>query len=315
MKMNRLCRSFVSFLILFSVVSFLLQHSVASVTAIDQSNVGKDKITRFLVLGCDHSKRLTDSILLIAINETRSEARILQIPRDTYTEYTKGSYKKLNGAMQALGAAGMKSFLSEALGVKIDYFVTLKLDFFKALVDAIGGVELEIDRDMEYSDPAQGLEIRLKAGKTLLDGEMAEQFVRYRSGYVNADLGRLDAQKKFLSAFAKRCQAITFSQLLRVTGLALTGVQTDIGLPAAIRTVGILRRADAGDIPMATLSGQAVKGKSGAWYYVLKRSPAKQMIGYYLNWEEDGEGISFDPNGVFDRLQNEEFHQIYTAER
>ena len=312
--MKRLCRSFVSFLILFSMVSFLLQHIAAPATAADPATAGQDKITRFLVLGCDHSKRLTDSILLVAINETRAEARILQIPRDTYAEYTKGSYKKLNGAMQTLGALGMKHFLSQALGVKIDYFVTLKLDFFKALVDAVGGVEIEIDRDMDYSDPSQGLKIHLKAGKTLLDGETAEQFVRYRSGYVNADLGRLDAQKKFLGAFAKRCQAITFSQLLRVTGLALTGVQTDIDLPAAIRTVGILRRADADNIPMATLDGQAVKGNSGAWYYVIRRASAVRMIAYYLNWENDPSGISFDPSMVFDREENTEFHQIYTAE-
>lgn len=311
--MKRIYRSFFSFLVLFSMVSFLLQHSMAPAMAIDRTSVEENRITRFLVLGCDGSGRLTDSILLVAINQKNSTARILQIPRDTYAEYTEGNYKKLNGAMQALGASGMKQFLSDALGVKLDYFVALKLDFFKALVDSLGGVEIEIDRDMEYSDPSQELEIRLKAGKTLLNGDMAEQFVRYRSGYVNADLGRLDAQKKFLSAFAKKCKAITLSALLRVTGLALTGVQTDIGLPAAIRTVGILRGCDADSIPMATLSGQALRGKSGAWYYVLNRDGAKRMIGYYMNWEEDPNRVSFDPAGVFDREQDADFHHIYTA--
>ena len=265
------------------------------------------------MLGCDRSTRLTDSILLVSVNETKRDTRILQIPRDTYAEYTDKSYKKLNGAMQALGASELKSFLSRALGVSIDYFVILKLDFFKALVDAIGGVDLTIERDMEYSDPSQDLRISLKAGRTHLNGEMAEQFVRYRSGYVNADLGRLDAQKLFLSAFAKQCQSITLPQLLHVTALALTGVQTDIGLPAAIRTVAVLRSCDASGIPMATLSGQAVKGKSGAWYYVLNRTMASGMIKKYLMADLGENDRLFDPDGVFDRPQNEEFHRIYTA--
>ena len=135
--MKRLCRSFVLFLILFSVVTFMFWNYSVPTVAVDREAEHEDKITRFLVLGCDHSKRLTDSILLVAVNETRKEARILQIPRDTYAEYTEGSYKKLNGAMQTLGQEGLKRFLSEALGVRIDYFVTLKLDFFKALVNAI----------------------------------------------------------------------------------------------------------------------------------------------------------------------------------
>lgn len=313
--MKGVCRSFVAFIILFSVVTLMFHRSSVSTAAVGEEAVGRDKITRFLVLGCDHSTRLTDSILVVSINETKRETRILQIPRDTYAEYTKKSYKKLNGAMQGMGASDLKRFLSHALGIKIDYYVILKLDFFKSLVDAIGGVDVMIERDMEYSDPAQNLKISLKAGRTHLNGDMAEQFVRYRSGYVNADLGRLDAQKLFLSAFAKQCQSLTLPQLLHVTALALTGVQTDIGLPSAIRTVGILRSCDASAIPMATLSGQAVKGKSGAWYYVLNREAASEMVEKYMMSDRTKEDALFDPDRVFDRPQNEEFHRIYTAKK
>jgi len=305
--MKRTRRAFLAVILLFSTVAFLFSHvSVFAEERVDAP--AEDRMTRFLILGCDRSTRLTDSILLVSLNETARTARVLQIPRDTYAEYTTGSYKKLNGAMSALGESGIKQLLSEALGVNIDYFLVLKLEFFRELVDAIGGVELTVPEDMEYSDPAQDLHISLKAGKVRLDGEKAEQFVRYRSGYVNADLGRLDAQKLFLRAFAKQCRTLQPMQILRVTGLVLLGVQTDIGLPAAIRIARILMECDTDQIPMATLAGQAVRGQSGAWYYVLNREGGERMMREYL----DARG-AFDVHGVFDRESNPEFHRIYAC--
>ncbi len=270
----------------------------------------EDRITRFLLLGCDRSGDRTDSILLVSINETRKTADILQIPRDTYAEYTERDYKKLNGAMKALGAGEMKHFLSRALGVKIHYFVVLKLDFFRDLVDAVGGVDVEVDRDMVYSDPAQGLTINLPKGRTHLDGARAEQFVRYRSGYANADLGRLDAQKVFLRAFAKKCKSLSLGAILRVLGVALCGVGTDIDLPAAIRVLGVLRAADPDEVPMQTLPGEAVRGKSGAWYYVLNREGTEAALRSI-----SVRPISFDPDGVFDRESYADFHNIYIRKR
>ena len=270
---------------------------------------GEGRVTRFLILGSDRASGLSDSILLVSLNEGTREARILQIPRDTYAEYTEKSYKKLNGAMRTLGVRETKEMLAGAFGIKIDYFLVLKLEFFRALVDAIGGVELDVPQDMHYEDPAQDLQIRLRAGKTLLNGEMAEQFVRYRSGYVNADLGRLDAQKLFLAAFAKKCRSLSPVQVLQVMGLVLTGVQTDITLPAAIRVCRVLMECDPEQIPMATMAGQAVRGQSGAWYYVINRAGAVRMMRDYL-MENDPE---FDPQGIFDRESNPLFHAVYRA--
>ncbi|MBQ9784711.1 MAG: LCP family protein [Clostridia bacterium] len=278
--------------------------------AIAVSGRGEDRVTRFLLMGCDKSTKLTDSILLVTVNESAGQTSILQIPRDTYAEYTKRDYKKLNGAMSALGADGFKNFLSDALGVKIHYFVVLKLDFFRALVDDVGGVEVQIPQDMVYSDPEQGLEINLKKGRMHLDGAQAEQFVRYRSGYVNADLGRLDAQKLFLRAFAKQCKTLSWRSVLRVLGHALTGVQTDLGVIDAVRVLKVLRACNPDAVPMETLAGQAVAGKSGAWYYVLNREGARRQIDAYLSPAGD---VRFDPRGLFEHDSNSDFRNIYIA--
>ena len=279
----------------------------------DAVSTGGERITRFLVLGKDRTSKLTDSIFVVTLNETAKQATILQIPRDTYANYTDRDYKKLNGALSVLGETGVKQLLSRALGVRLDYFVILDLSCVQQIVNDIGGVDVVIPRDMTYSDPAQGLEIDLRAGMTHLDGKGAEQFIRYRSGYVNADLGRLDAQKLFLGAFATKCKSLSSSQLFQIMCHTLTRVQTDIGLPDAIRVLSVLRECDTEHIPMATLAGEAVQGSSGAWYYAVQRAGACGMVNQYLLPAQELTASEFDPDALFDRSDNREFHKIYTA--
>lgn len=280
---------------------------------VDVNARGEDRVVRFLVMGRDRAAGLTDSIFVVTLNETAKNATILQIPRDTYANYTDRDYKKLNGALNALGEQRVKSLLSEALGVRLDYFLILDLSCLRRVVDAIGGVDVEVPQAMEYTDPEQGLTISLPKGMNHLDGGGAEQLVRFRSGYVNADLGRLDAQKLFLKAFAKKCKSITPNQLLGVTCAALTRVQTDVGLPEAIRVVSALRECDAEQLPMATLAGEAVQGSSGAWYYSVNRAGACRMINDYLMPDSLLDVTEVDPKALFDRFDNEAFHKIYTA--
>ena len=273
----------------------------------------RERVTRILLLGCDRASGLADSILIVSINEDEKCVSILQIPRDTYAEYTERDYKKINGTLSALGESGTKDFFSRALGVPIQHFVVVKLDLFCKMVDAIGGVDVDVPQKMEYHDPAQNLHISLDEGRQHLDGKAAEHFVRYRSGYVNADLGRLDAQKLFLRAFAQKCRSLGAQEYFRLAGASLTGVQTDIGIAEAVRLGGILRECDPEAVPMQTLAGQAVKGQSGAWYYVLNREGALRQIGELTYPEAPIEPANFDAERLFDREQNPQFHNVYTA--
>ena len=273
----------------------------------------KEGTTRILLLGCDRASGLSDSILLVSINKDEKNVSVLQIPRDTYAEYTAKDYKKINGILSTMGESGTKDFFSQALGVPIHHFAVVKLDLFCKMVDAIGGVDVDVPQKMEYHDPAQDLHILLDEGRQHLDGRTAEHFVRYRAGYVNADLGRLDAQKLFLRAFAQKCRSLTAPDYFRLAGASLTEVQTDIGIGDAIRLGAILRECDPAKVPMQTLAGQAVKGKSGAWYYVLNREGACRQINELTYPESPIEIANFDAAGLFDRVQNSEFHNVYTV--
>ena len=76
-----------------------------------------------LVLGRDNAAGLCDVVILASINMENGDVNIMQIPRDTYLNYSEGSYKKLNGVYNALGSAGaVAKALSDALGIDIDHY-------------------------------------------------------------------------------------------------------------------------------------------------------------------------------------------------
>ncbi|MBE6602225.1 MAG: LytR family transcriptional regulator [Ruminococcaceae bacterium] len=312
-KKDRIFRLVMTFFVL--SVSLTSCHTPTYATEDSFSAGQRDSgVTRFLVMGRDAAAGLTDSIFVVTLNDATRQATVLQLPRDTYAEYTTRDYKKLNAALNTLGASETKRFLSRALGVRLDYFVTLDLSCVRRLVDAVGGVDVVLPQEMHYSDPEQGLEINLPQGAVHLDGKGAEQLVRFRSGYVNADLGRLDAQKLFLQAFAKSCKKLSVGSLLKITGVVLTRVQTDIDLPTAIQIATKLQTYDTDCIPMATLSGSAIRGNSGAWYYVLNKKGASLMINEYCLPQKILTETEFDPDGIFDREDHPDFHKLYTAE-
>ena len=289
--------------------------SVMDNDSVTDASGESDSRLNVLVMGKDNTSGLCDMIMLVSYDTSSNSACVLQIPRDTYASYTESSYKKINGAVNALG--GEKEFcdfLSEALCVKIDKYVTVNLDAVGEVVDIIGGVEVDIPFDMNYKDPSQGLSINLKKGKTVLDGEGAQQFVRYRSGYAEGDLGRMDAQKIFLAALVSKLKSA--GSLLRVNEI-FTAVSDDIKTDISMTDI-VLLAADAlcissDKVTFVTLAGQsAVASISGASYYVVSRSAAIRIVNELLGGNADEE--SFDRNRVFLNDRYESFSNIYYSD-
>lgn len=300
--------------LLITVLSVTHLFAVARVEAIystSSEEVPREPL-RILCMGKDRSAGLCDSIFLLSV-ESRGEAAILQIPRDTYAAYTQKDYRKLNGILNALGAEQARRFLARSLGVPIDGYIILDLAALRNAVDAVGGVEVDIPQALFYADPSAGLSIALPQGRVLLDGARAEQFVRFRSGYANADLGRLDAQKEFLRAFAR---AVAKLPPLRRTGvlLRLAGqIETDLSLPMLLSLSERLSESSVEQCRMETMPGAPVQGVSGAWYYSLCREGAIQMLSELLRLPVEELDDRFDPARVFDRAENVDFHKIYTS--
>ncbi len=161
----------------------------------------------FVVAGVDEDGYRTDLILLCQVNRQDGEVNILQIPRDTKIK-NKRNDKKINSAYFS-GFDVLAQEIAQVTGVTPTHCVTVDFSGFRDIVNAAGGVTIDVPFDMYYVDPAQDLTIDLKAGKQRLNGEEAEMYMRYRkgsdgNGYPEGDVGRLTAQQELYSAVADK---------------------------------------------------------------------------------------------------------------
>ena len=145
----------------------------------------------------------------------------MSIPRDTLV-LRNGKNSKINAVYGNGKGEAMAQAVSELLGVPVDYYVSVDLDAFGAIVKAIGGVYFDVPIDMNYDDPYQDLHIHLEKGYQKLNAEQAIGVVRFRhnndgSGYPRQDLDRAETQRNFLAALVS--QTVTLSNVTKVTEL------------------------------------------------------------------------------------------------
>ena len=280
-----------------------------------ESFKGADKPYCILVTGEDKVSGLYDVIMLVSVDTRNERICVMQIPRDTYAEYTEGSYKKLNGAANALGGVeGLRAFLSQSLGVTIDGYLALDLASFRRIIDTVGGVEIELEQAIRYTDAEQGLFIDLPSGRQVLDGKKAEMLVRYRKGYADGDIGRLGAQKRFLaSLFASLQQKVNSDNAYSLADALMDGLDTDIGISTAVALGLEALTTESDSLFFVTAPGeQIVAEKSGASYYVLSAASTDSLLCEYFG---KSEGQSFDESLAFRHPSYEGFISIYESAR
>jgi len=298
--------------ILFVIFSFVIVLSLGEddgyIPTFSFGGSNKESKSNLLVLGKDKASGLFDVIMLVSFDS--KDARVLQIPRDTYVEYTDKNRGKINAAPKVLGEEGFCEFISGNLGVPIVGYISFDLDTFSRAVDLIGGVEMTLPRALEYSDPEQGLYISLPKGKQTLNGEKAQMLVRFRKGYIRGDLDRLDVQKRFMAAFF--CKVKRTVNIFNVYGIAeelLPYIKTNIGAASLVSLGTKALRADADGVGFVTLPGEDVRD-GGASYYVMSRQSTNEVLHKYFGKS----GAEFDSRGLFLNEKSQKFAAIYNKE-
>ena len=176
-----------------------------------------DGMYTFLIVGFDQVAYHTDTIMVGRMDTVNHTINVVSIPRDTLMNIPGGT-KKINelflrglnntdGDQEAKLQGGIDRLLegiTDILGFTPDVYAAVDLEAFVQLVDAIGGVDYDVPVDMHYSDPTQDLYINLDAGMQHLTGEQALAVMRFRSGYVTADIGRIGTQQDFLMSIASQ---------------------------------------------------------------------------------------------------------------
>lgn len=166
----------------------------------------------------------TDTIIYASLRN--NELNLITIPRDLFME--PGSSRKVNQLIGS-GPEALVAGVEQILGLPVDHYAIINLEIFQNLVDALGGVQVEVPRRMYYSDCTGGLDIDLQPGLQVLDGEQASGFIRFRQ-LPRGDLDRLEHLKLLAYGMLNRVRELSLGAVTRLPAIVNTyysDVQTD----------------------------------------------------------------------------------------
>jgi LCP family protein required for cell wall assembly len=295
-KRKRNVKPFIIILVVLAIIGlvvYLFCNKVFSRMA--SSDIPADEVYMYdpvnvLVLGVDagnledktgNSPKRSDTMMLIRYIPQTREVYMLSIPRDTRI-YFNGKYMKINAVNAIGGPEKAISTIEEMLNVDINYYVSIDYEGFRECIDAIGGVDITIDRDMNYD--AQDISIHFKAGETVhLNGELAEQYVRWRknndgTGYAMGDLGRIQTQQGFLLTIADKLKSpSTILRLPEVINTASKYVETNMSPSKMVKYFSKLKGIAKEDIHNETLAGTP-EYIGGISYYLWDKEDSKEYL-------------------------------------
>jgi len=192
-------------------------------------------VVHVMILGVDSRDDdvgRSDTLMVAALDTIQEKAALLSIPRDTRVEIEGHGYDKINHAYAFGGHKLTQKTVEKLLGVPMDHYIKINTKAFPKIIDAIGGVDIDVEKRMHYEDPWDdngGLVIDLYPGEQHMDGQKAIQYVRYRDG--EGDIGRIGRQQKFMKAvLAKLISPEILPKLPELVRQVSKSVDTDMSV-------------------------------------------------------------------------------------
>lgn len=258
---------------------------------VKQENIKVEEPINVLLLGMDIGNtsdtsnkdiKRTDTIILVNFDPLTKETKLISIPRDTRVKIG-GKPQKINAAYPIGGEKLVKELVGNILGVKVDYVVKVDYEGFRGIIDAIGGIDMDIEQDMNYDDPGQDLHIHFNKGETVhLDGKKAEEFFRWRknndgTGLANGDVDRIKNQQKFISAVIDKLFSVsTITKIDSIAEILNNNIETNIPLDVSVSYALKGLEANKDNIKMETLPGEG-KYIGDISYYIIDEKDTKGL--------------------------------------
>lgn len=242
-------------------------------------NAGEDMLF-ILLVGSDKNESVSDTsradtIIVAAVDFNLNELFFLSIPRDSYMPIPGYGPDKINHAYAYGGIELLSQSLRDYLAIPIDYYALIDFGGFETLVDALGGVEIEVDKRMYYQ--TYDALIDIEAGWQRLDGEQALQYVRYRCDALG-DITRVSRQQLLLKAIFREFTAdnvyLKLPQLLSALNLAL---ETDLSYPDMLSLMLFSKDIDPDLVESATLSGDFMT-LDGISYWQVEEEAMRELV-------------------------------------
>jgi len=246
---------------------------------------GKDQFT-VLVLGLDQKERnnsnspqRSDTIMLFSVDLKNRAVKGLSIPRDTLTEIPGRRHPDKINAAYAFGYAPLSiQTVSNLTGVTPDYYLVSDVGGFQTMVDLLGGVDIYVEKNMDYDDNWQDLHIHLKKGYQHLNGKQAMGYVRFRHDRLG-DVGRMHRQQEFLKAVARRMLVVSnwpkLPQIIRQARSVV--VDTNLLANDLIHLAKTMRGITEDHIHLQTLPGEP-RTIHGVSYWIPDEEKCREVI-------------------------------------
>ncbi|HCX61592.1 LCP family protein [Sedimentibacter sp.] len=238
-----------------------------------------------LVVGLENTR--TDTIILASYDTESKDADLISVPRDTYYPRNiddEAEFKKINAVYSQEGIESLTASVQKLLGIPVDKYVIIDYEAVISCVDKLGGVEVDVPFHMVYSDPYDKppLYIDIPEGRQLLDGEQSLKFLRYRKGYSNQDLGRIEAQQQFIKSAAKKALGFELPSLIRE---AYSYIDTNLNVTDLISLAGSLMGFSTDNISMNTLPGKEAPLEGLSFYLPDNEDIAEMVLDMYSTTE------------------------------
>ena len=261
----------------------------------------EDEVINVAIFGTDEDGFRTDVNIIASFHTATQQLHLLSVPRDTRVTMTQEMTRFLeekgrtvperNGVygqcklteVHAYAGEGNRcafsvAILEEILGIKIDYYVKVNISAFRQIVDAVGGVDFDVASRLYYVDPVQNLYIDLYPGMQHLDGNRAEQLVRYRDGYAQKDLKRIEVQQQFIQALIEKiCNSETLMENLDdLLKVALDCTESDITWKEALKYMKYAKSFRPENMTTDTIPGE------GGAYFDMDEEGTKALVDWRI---------------------------------
>ena len=207
----------------------------------------RDKST-VLIMGVDVRKDDTgrsDTMMVATVDPKYDRASLMSIPRDTRVRIYGYGFDKINAAFAYGGEPLAEKTVENFLGIDIDHYIIVDVKSFVKIIDAIGGIDINVEKRMKYEDPWDdngGLYINIFPGRQHMDGKKAVTYVRYRDS--EGDIGRIERQQKFIQACMDKVMSPSFiPRIPAVIREVFDAIDTDMTVRQLMELAGALKAA------------------------------------------------------------------------
>ncbi|MDD6502273.1 MAG: LCP family protein [Oscillospiraceae bacterium] len=255
----------------------------------EETGTGRKKgCYTFAIVGADVASGNTDTIMVGRLDTKEGTLNVISIPRDTLMNY---GTSKINAAYaigenkeKGKGVENLLKELKKLVGFEIDSYAVVNTKAVAELVEAIGGVEYDVPVDMIYDDPYQDLHINIRKGVQTLNGEDAVKVLRYRHGYADGDIGRINVQQDFLMSLARQMLSLgNIPNLSKVIQVYEDNVTTNLSSGNVLFYATEFLKLKAENIHFMTLPGNTNGSINGISYVFIDVDAWLEMINEYLN--------------------------------